>query len=53
MQLLKEILIKSIFFLFSDIFCKKFPPNLEYVILQNNKTGILMIIDTKIHSISF
>ena len=44
--------IKSIF-LFSDIFCQKFPANLDGVISQNNKTGILMIMDTKIQSISF
>ena len=49
MQLLKEIFIKSIF-LFSDIFYQKFPANLDGVISQNNKTGILMIMDTKIHS---
>ena len=39
--------------LFSDIFCQKFPANLDGVISQNNKTGILMIMDTKIHSIGF
>ena len=52
MQLLKEIFIKSIF-LCSDIFCQKFLANLDGVISQNNKTGILMIMDTKIQSFSF
>ena len=54
LQLLKEIFIKfKVFFLFSDIFCQKLPANLDGVISQNNKTGILMIMDTKIHSIGF
>ena len=52
MQLLKETFIKSIL-LFSVIFFQKFPANLDGIISQNNKTGILMIMDTKIHSISF
>ena len=50
MQLIKEIFIKSIF-LFSDIFCQKFPANLDA--WWSNFTEQLMIINTKIHSISF
>ena len=41
------------FLLNSDIFCQKFPAKLDGVISQNNKTGISMIMDKKIHSISF